>query len=123
MIPSNGTAVFRIRSTVLTERGVCVEDDEVTVTERACLSRPKRWVTDPSINDMDQTREWANLRLDRFPDEFKDAGDIKLDWMPDGYGASEEWSVNRVHQPVSVAGYPVSCKLTISRRNVGVGVR
>ena len=120
MIPTNGSAKFFIRSTSLTPGGVSVNDDERTVTMRACVSRPKRWTEDPALSEIDQTREWANLRLETYPPEFQGAGDIRVEWTPDGTTDAEFWDIDRVNQPVSVGGRVISCKLTIGRAKLGV---
>lgn len=120
MIPYNCTAEFEIRSTILDSTGVSVGDDVVKVKVRACISRPRSWTNDPEISDLDRTREWANLRIERIPDEFESNSDIKVMITPDGIDKGEYWEVDRVKQPVSVGGIVVSNKLTLSRAVRGV---
>ena len=120
MLPHNCTAKFEIRTSSVTPTGVHLGDSTVEVTVRACISRPKKWTSDPAINDFDRTREWANLRVDRFPDEFAGAGDIRVEITPDGTTEGQYWNVDRVHQPASVGGVVVSNKMTISRSVRGV---
>lgn len=120
MLPYNCTARFEIRPTAVTSTGVRVGEVLQVVEMRACFSRPKSFTPDPEINDIDRTNEWANLRVAKFPSEFRDGGDISVVIFPDGMDEGEYWDVDHVKQPVSVGGRVVSNKIVISRGVPGV---